>query len=197
MAWIAAAAAVGSAVVSAYSARQANKSNESISDKQMEFQRQMSDTQYQRGMADMRTAGLNPMLAYNQGGASSPSGSSWTAQPIVGNNDIAGSINTARKLDIDEKRTIADTNLTENKDKTEFSIQALTDAQRRKTDQDRKNLKTVDRLNELNIHSAKRDAQNADTDAKLLKENSWLRELSTVLRALGITGNSAMGTLRK
>lgn len=79
------------AILGAYSAHQYNKSQEQIAAeanaasaasvaKQMEFQREMSNTSYQRAVDDMRSAGINPMLAAMRGGASTPSGGAYQAQ---------------------------------------------------------------------------------------------------------------------
>lgn len=62
-----------------YNAQQnaiAQQYNSVEAEKQRKWQEYMSNTSYQRAMEDMRKAGLNPILAYMQGGASTPVGSS-------------------------------------------------------------------------------------------------------------------------
>lgn len=81
------------AALSYYGAKEANKLNLKIAREQMGFQERMSNTAYQRAMQDMRAAGLNPMLAFSQGGASAPSGASATMQ-----NELAGAVSSAADL---------------------------------------------------------------------------------------------------
>ncbi|QXP07851.1 MAG: DNA pilot protein [Arizlama microvirus] len=68
-----------------------NAANAAQNQAQMDFQREMSNTSYQRAVKDLQAAGLNPMLAYSQGGASTPVGSQALMQNVLGNTATSGS----------------------------------------------------------------------------------------------------------
>lgn len=191
--------ALGPALISgAFSAlgqRSANRTNIALMRERHAFQERMSSTAYQRGMADMKKAGLNPILAYRQGPATTPGGAS--AQ--VGNVGAAfadafgktgSSAIAARRQEEELKNIAADTNK-----KYDESEVLRTENTRRL--QDIANMQKTEQLLELQMHTAKREATRADVDRKLVEENPTLRKIGSFLRELGVTGNSAISTMRR
>jgi len=137
---------------SAYGAKKQQDANVAATQKQMDFQERMSSTAYQRSMADMRKAGLNPILAYQKGGASSPSGG---VIPAI--NQAEQAVQSALQI----KRLSADLKLL-----TEQTYKIKQEGRERKALADRAEILNIGYTTARQMIAQYRSSQRNDTNAK-------------------------------
>lgn len=126
-------------ILSYYGQHETNIANSVAADKQMQFQREMDSTKYQRAVQDLQAAGLNPMMAYGNIAAGSPSGAlGHAAQSALGSAVEAFNRSRGTEAEIDLKK------------EQEENAKATTDATKASADKLRQDTKTS-AANEVNL----------------------------------------------
>jgi len=139
-----------------------NKANQRVAAEQMAFQERMSGSAYQRAVKDMKLAGINPMLAYSKGGATTPGGAGLPMGNPIGaaGGKIASSALALRRTNAETSQIEADTRLKLQQDRTEINKQVHINQQTHLAYSQRK-------IYEQNLVTAKAHAQGARTEMRI------------------------------
>lgn len=172
----------GGAVSNAKSVSETNDAQIALAQRQQDFQAQMSNTAYTRAVNDMRNAGLNPALAYNNGGASTPSGSMAQLQaPRTG--DIgAGLASTAKSA----ATMIPDIQKTQSETKLNTANQSVAEASSQKLTANAKESEQNTELAKAQVEKTREDTKKARAEAFMASQKA---AVSSARQKADVTGS--------
>lgn len=161
-------------------------------EQQMDFQERMSSSAYTRASADMKRAGLNPMLAYSQGGASSPAGASGSGSMAPVSDVLGKGISSAieaRRLAKELKATDSQTDLNNAIAKTQAAQTELNKASAKTAELNQRVLKAE--IPAVEAESRNR-AKRADIDEKMAVPDAISNRASSYLGTVNSAKNLLM-----
>lgn len=177
-AWAAIAGGVASAAASQFdffgnsSVEDSRRFNAKEAQKNRDFQERMAGSAYQRGMTDMKKAGLNPILAYGGKGAATPGGSQASSSAV-----------TPPYADTLGKAAMSAVGLVRMK------------MEKKRLDQELKNMKATEHATLMQAHSSNNDAILKYNQAIATAAQTNATNQNTYIQGFGIPAAKAAGHL--
>lgn len=164
----------------ALEAEKARDFNAAEAEKARNFQADQAATQYQRGVADMQAAGLNPALAYGQGGASAMQGASASGPAASGSASPMNLSDVVEIAKLKKDLELADANIEKTRSEAQYN-EAQTQGVSATTELTKKQVAAFDPLNEATLAILKQDLQNKKVEERLKEQGITESEARTAL----------------